>query len=206
MAITPDVVSPPGDEERLVERLRARDERAFETLVRTHGGRLLNVARRFLKDESDAQDALQEAFVSAFRSIDRFQGQARLSTWLHRIVVNAALMKLRKQRRLREEPLDDLLPRYSDDGHPVDPAVAWRQMPDDPVEREQTRRLVRDSIDRLPNAHRTVLLLRDIEELSTSEAADLLGITPNAVKVRLHRARQALRELLDRQLRGREGE
>jgi RNA polymerase sigma-70 factor (ECF subfamily) len=202
MAITPDVAGPHTDEECLVARLQAGDERAFETLVRTHGARLLNIARRLLSNESDAQDALQEAFVSAFRSIDRFEGQARLSTWLHRIVVNAALMKLRKQRRLREESLDGLLPRYSDDGHPLDAPVAWRDAPDDPIEREQTRRLVRDSIDRLPDGHRTVLLLRDIEEMSTKEAAELLGITPNAVKVRLHRARQALRELLDREFRG----
>src|SRR5512135_3173100 len=103
------------DDGELVARLRAGDGAAFESVVRSHGPRLLAVARRFLRNEQDAQDALQDAFLSAFRSIDGFQGEARLSTWLHRIVVNAALMKLRSRKGRTEEPIDDLLPQFVED-------------------------------------------------------------------------------------------
>ncbi len=187
------------DEEALLEALKAGDEPAYEKLVRDNTGRMLAVARRFLRSDDDAQDAVQEAFVSAFRAMGNFEGGARISTWLHRIVVNAALMKLRTRRRKPEESIDDLLPRWLEDGHPERPAVRWAA--DKLTEREQLRQLVLTSIERLPGSHRQVLLMRDIEELDTRETADMLGISPNAVKTRLHRARQALREILDPALR-----
>jgi RNA polymerase sigma-70 factor, ECF subfamily len=179
----------------LLSRLRAGEPAAFEELVRAETGKLLAVARRILPTEEDARDAVQDAFLFAFRSLDRFQGQARLSTWLHRIVVNAALMRLRTARRKREEPLDPLLPAYKDDGHHAERFATW----DDPataIERAENKALVRRLIDELPDGYRTVLLLRDIEGLDTEETARLLDTTSNAVKVRLHRARQALRTLL----------
>lgn len=185
----------------LVSRLRARDEQAFETLLRTYMARLLRVARRFLKNEEDARDAVQEAFIAAFRGIERFQAGSKLSTWLHRIVVNAALMKLRSRRRHPEEEIDALLPRFAADGHQVEESRDWSMSAEEMVQREETRELVRQSIDRLPESYRVVLLMRDIEEMSTEETAQALGITPTAVKVRLHRARQALRTLLDKELR-----
>ena len=107
----------------LVARLRAGDDDAFETLVRRHGGRMLAVARRYLGEE-DARDAVQEAFLSAFKAIDRFDGRARLGTWLHRIVVNSALMRLRRPSMQREESLEPLLPRFLEDGHRADPGPA----------------------------------------------------------------------------------
>lgn len=189
-----------GDD-TLVRRLRAKDQSAFETLLRRYMARLLNVARRFLKNEEDARDAVQEAFISAFRGIDGFQSGSKLSTWLHRIVVNACLMKLRSRRRHPEEEIDALLPGFQTDGHQVRDSVPWSVTAEDLVEREETRELVRKSIDQLPDNYRVVLLMRDIEEMSTEETARALGITTAAVKVRLHRARQALRTLLDRQLR-----
>jgi RNA polymerase sigma-70 factor (ECF subfamily) len=192
---------PPDDDAQLVAALRAGDERASEQLVRAHGGRMLAVARKFLSNEEDARDAVQEAFLSAFKSIDRFQGQARLSTWLHRIVVNAALARLRSRRGKDERPIDDLLPRFLADGHQADPVVEWRDASDALLEREETRALVRDAIEQLPDAYRTVLLLRDIEGLETDETARLLGVTTGVVKTRLHRARQAVRKLLDPHLR-----
>lgn len=188
----------PG-ERAFVERLKAGDEKAYETLVREHSGRMLAVARRFLRSEDDAGDAVQEAFVSAFRAIDRFEGGARISTWLHRIVVNAALMKLRTRRRRPEASIDELLPRWKEDGHPVDAPEPWSA--EKLVQQDQLRGLVQDGIDRLPDSYREVLILRDIEELDTQEAAGALGISTNAVKTRLHRARQALREVLDAGLR-----
>lgn len=185
------------DETELVARLQAGDETAFEALVRAHGGRMLSVARRMLGSEEEARDAVQDALLSAFRSLARFERKASLATWLHRIVVNAALMKLRNRRRKPEAAVEDLLPKFLEDGHRVVPSNEWSPSAETALERSEVRTLVRSQIDRLPEAYRSVLLLRDIEELDTQETADLLGLTPNAVKIRLHRARQALRTLLD---------
>jgi RNA polymerase sigma-70 factor (ECF subfamily) len=191
-----------GDDEiALVASLQAGDDAAFEKLVRSFGGRMLAVARRMLRSEEDAQDALQEAFLSAFRAIGGFKGDARLSTWLHRIVVNAALMKLRSRKRGPETAIEELLPRYLEDGHHETPPAEWRETGPSVIEKAELRQLVRDSIARLPENYRTVLLLRDIEELDTQETAQMLGISQNAVKIRLHRARQALQGLLDPHLR-----
>jgi RNA polymerase sigma-70 factor, ECF subfamily len=188
-------------EAALLAGLRAGSDDAYEALVRSNSTRLLTVARRILGTEEDARDALQEAFISAFKALPRFEGQARLSTWLHRIVVNTALMKLRSRKRRPEEPIDALLPGYKDDGHQTVEPVEWSDGADVALERKETRSFVRAQIDKLPDNYRTVLLLRDIEEMSTPEAADALGITENAVKIRLHRARQALRALIDQRLR-----
>jgi RNA polymerase sigma-70 factor, ECF subfamily len=185
----------------LVTRLRSGDPAAFETLVRTHMAALLRVARRFLRSEEDARDAVQDAFVSAFRSIDKFGANARLSTWLHRIVVNASLMRLRSQRRRPEEDIEEYLPRFREDGHQLENSVPWSETGETILQRTELRDVVRKAIDQLPDTYREVLLLRDIEELSTEETAEVLHVTPNAVKVRLHRARQALRTLLDPYMR-----
>jgi len=190
------------DEARLLTALRAGDDLAFERLVRDHSGRMLAVAQRFLRNSEDARDVVQEAFIAAFRSLNSFEGSARLSTWLHRIVINAALMKLRSRRRVPEDSIEDLLPKFLEDGHQVHPSREWRRSSEEMMQDEQTRGLVRSCIERLPEAYRTVLILRDLEELDTQEAATLLGITENAVKIRLHRARQALRGLLDPHFRG----
>jgi RNA polymerase sigma-70 factor, ECF subfamily len=192
-----DAECPP--DETLVAALRAGEEWAFETMVRVFGGRLLAVARRFVRNEEDARDVVQSTYLNAFRSIDRFQGGAQLGTWLHRIVVNTALMKLRGQRRRPEDSIDDLLPSFQDDGHHVEHFTEWALTAEQLLERAETRQIVRACIAALPESYRTVLLLRDIEELSTQEVATMLQTTPTAVKVRLHRARQALSTLLRRE-------
>lgn len=182
-----------ADDADLVRCLKAGDEDAYATVVRTLGGRMLSVARRFLHDEEAARDAVQEAFLSAFRGIHRFDGEAQLATWLHRIVVNAALMKLRTRRRKPEQSIEEMLPAFAEDGHHARrPVVAWTDSAEQTLLRREARQRVRAAIAELPESYRTVLLLRDIEERSTREAADLLGITENALKLRLHRARQAL--------------
>jgi RNA polymerase sigma-70 factor (ECF subfamily) len=187
----------------LLASLRSRDPQAFEQLVRDHTGRLLSVARRLLRNDDDARDAVQEAFLSAFRAIDRFEGASRLSTWLHRIVVNACLMRLRsRSREATEEGLDDFLPSFASNGHHAAAITDWSQDAHAALERQETRALVRRAIDALPDSYRTALVLRDIEELDMAEVASMLRITPNAAKVRVHRARQALRTLLDREFRG----
>ena len=198
-----ETTTPREDEAVLVARLRSGDSRAFEELVRTHMARLLRVARRFLDSEEDARDAVQDAFIAAFRSIGEFESTARLSTWLHRIVINAALMKLRTRRRKPEDDIETYLPRFLEDGHQVESSVPWTESSaETELERTETANLVRAAISRLPESYRVVLMMRDIEELSTEETAQMLGLTPNAVKIRLHRARQALRTLLDADMRG----
>lgn len=185
-----------AEDSALLAALRAGEDSAFETLVRSYGGRMLSVARRFLGNDDDAQDAVQEAFLSAFKALAAFDGRSKLSTWLHRIVVNAALMKLRTQRRHPEQSIDDLLPKFKADGHEVAPRTRWKDSATD-MERSETQRLIREQILSLPETYRTVLLLRDIEEHDTETVARMLDVSPAAVKVRLHRARQALRTLLD---------
>jgi RNA polymerase sigma-70 factor (ECF subfamily) len=189
-----------SDEASLVQALRAGDEVAYEALVRTHAPRLLAVARRFLHDERDAQDAVQEAFLSGFKSITTFEEGCRIATWLHRIVVNASLMKLRSRKRRPEQPIEALLPEFVEDGHHLRRPMEWQAPADVLIERQEVREFVRECIDRLPETYRTVLLLRDFEELDTGETARLLGLEEGTVKTRLHRARQALRGLLEERL------
>lgn len=194
--LMPSTPPRPDSDADLVARLQRGDNSAFEAIVRTHSGRLLSVARRFLGNNEDAQDAVQDAFIRAYKAIHTFEARAQLHTWLHRILVNTALMKLRERRRRPTESIEQLLPSYTNDGHQ---AVASRDWSDAVLERKETAAIVREAIDRLPDQYREVLLLRDMEEKDTAEAAEILGTTSNVVKVRLHRARQALRTLLDRE-------
>jgi RNA polymerase sigma-70 factor (ECF subfamily) len=191
----------PNDAE-LVDGLRAGDPSTFELLVRNEGPRMLSVTRRILKDDDEARDAVQEAFISAFRARSQFNAESRISTWLHRIAVNAAFSRLRSRRRRPEDSLDDLLPRFQPDGHHAERFASWNEPADVTISRKETASHVREAIDSLPETFRTVLLLRDIEGLSSQEAASMLNITPNAVKLRLHRARLALRTLLAPHLQG----
>jgi RNA polymerase sigma-70 factor (ECF subfamily) len=184
-------------EAQLLARLRAGDEEASAWLVRKHGGRMLAVARRLLRCQEDGTDAVQDAFLAAFRCLDKFEGKSSLGTWLHRIVVNTCLTKLRAQSRSRATSLDDLLPKFDETGHHAGPGRPWEEQALSRLKREETRRQVHACIDRLPEAYRTVLLLRDIQELDTHQTADHLGLTAATVKTRLHRARQALRTLLE---------
>lgn len=185
-----------AEETRLLEALRGGREEAFEQLVRIHSGRMLSVCRRILRNDEEAKDAVQEAFISAFRGIQSFEGTSRLGTWLHRIAVNASLMRLRSRKRKPEESIDDLLPGFKDNGHATGDPRDWSPSALQLVETRETREFVRGCIDRLPDTYRTVLLLREIEELDTSETAEVLGVSEGVVKVRLHRARHALRTLL----------
>jgi RNA polymerase sigma-70 factor, ECF subfamily len=190
----------PGlNEQGLLAGLRAGDDRAYEQMVRTYGGRMLAVAQRILRNEDDARDAVQSAYLSAFKAIPRFEGGCLLGTWLHRIVVNAALMKLRSSRRKAEESLEPLLPTYQEDGHHVEQFSRDDIPADLRLEREESRAIVRTCIEQLPDRYRSILVLRDIEDVSNGEVAVMLGVTPNAAKIRLHRARQALTTLLRRE-------
>jgi len=180
----------------LVAQLQRGDDQAYESLVRQHGRAMLAVARRMLRNDDDAREAVQDAFLQAFRAIPRFRAEARLSTWLHRIVVNAALMRLRSAGRRPTVAIDDLLPTFDEEGHHAEHIRPLPLSVDSALESAETRAEVRRCVEQLPEQHRAVIVLRDLQELSTAEAATVLGITENAVKIRLHRAHQALRTLL----------
>lgn len=183
------------DEQTLLDALRRGEDAAFEQVVLAYTPRLFAVARRLLRSEADAQDALQQAFLLAFRALPRFEGQCRLSTWLHRIVTNTALMMLRSAGRRREDFADDI---HEDllEQQPRGITTPWPVSVEEEMASRETREQVRAAINTLPDRYRTVLILRDVEGLSTEEAAVRLSLTPNATKVRLHRARQALMRVL----------
>ena len=165
--------------------MKAGEGRAFEELVRTEGPRMYAVALRYLPHEADAEDALQDALLNAFRGIGSFAGDSRLSTWLHRVTVNAALMRIRGRARRREASADPA-------GLEETAAQAGSDS-NDPVARAEIRDRVRSAIARLPESYRTVLMLRDIEGIHLEEMGRLLGVGLSTVKARLHRARHALR-------------
>jgi RNA polymerase sigma-70 factor (ECF subfamily) len=187
-ARTSETFLPSNSETELVERVQAGDKQAYGTLVERHRERMLAVAQRFLGCPEDSADAVQDAFVSALRSIDSFEGNSSLGTWLHRIVVNVCLMKLRSRGRKRTMTLSEVLPDL--------PNSTWSEAAPAKFERDETRAQVRACINRLPDSFRKVILLRDIKQLDTDQTAMELRTTRAVVKTRLHRARQALRELL----------
>ena len=172
-----------------------------EEIVRANIGWMLALAERLLRDRSLAEDAVQETFVRAFDGLTNFEGRSTLESWLHRITVNTALSKLRQRKRLAEQSIDEHQPEF--DRRDCRIELPWSHLAsvDEIMESEETRRRVYESIAELPDAYRIVLQLRDIEEYDTSEVATLLGISENNVKVRLHRARAALKKLLEPILR-----
>jgi RNA polymerase sigma-70 factor (ECF subfamily) len=186
----------------LVARLKAGDEAAFEEMVRTLGGRMLAVARRMLRDEEAARDTVQEAMLSAIRGLKNFDGHSRLSTWLHRIVVNAALMRIRARQRKPEMSIEPMLPRFAEDGHHAEAVTSWADSAERLIERRETQAIVRAALAELPESYRVIVMMRDIDGMSTEEAAAVFGITENALKLRLHRARLALGTILKRRLAG----
>ncbi len=185
------------DDAVLRRRLQAGDGPAYEMLVRQHGGRMLAIARRFFSGEQDAADAVQDAFLAAFKSIATFKGDSQLGTWLHRIVVNCCLMRRRSQDRHPTVAIDSLLPSFDETSHHRQPVQSFRNSPSDALAAKELRNQVQEQIDLLPAPYREVLILRDIEEIDTDTAAAILGVSPGVIKTRLHRARQALRTLLE---------
>ena len=165
---------------------------AFEALMRRHNRMMFRTARAILRDDAEAEDALQEAYMAAYRSLGSFRAEARFSTWLARIVANEALMRLRKQtRRASIVPI-----QASAKSDEVENVAAETEKPEAFAERAEMRRLLEAQIDALPEDYRTVFMLRAVEELSAEETADVLGIPAATVRTRLFRARSLLREAL----------
>lgn len=193
-----EVPGPEPSDEALAARAAAGDSFAFESLVTRHEARAYRLAYRLVGADGDAQDALQEAFLQVFRRLGSFRGEARFSTWLFRIVTNAALMQRRSRSRRPTEPLEGYLPRFDADGrHAATPAeIAAASQVEERLDRRALAERAMAGIDRLPESHRAAFVLRDLEELPTAEVAAVLGLEPAAVRQRVHRARLMLRGYL----------
>lgn len=199
-------LSRPDDDADLVARVATRDQAAFETLMRRYNSRLFRVARAILKDDAAAEDALQEAYLDAFRHIRDFHGDAQLGTWLTRITINQALMRLRQQKRDRVVvPFDE---RSRQDAASTEISIdRATQMADHRIEpppqtawRAEIRALLERRIDELPVAFRTVFIMREVEDMTVDETAACLAVPAATVRTRLFRARALLREALARDI------
>jgi RNA polymerase sigma-70 factor (ECF subfamily) len=168
-------------------------EQRFEQTIRSHTPRLLAVARRLLGSADDAEDTVQDAFALAVTALDGFEERCQLSTWLHRITVNAALSKLRARRRSREQLSLEPTPAAHADELCAGAEDAGVFSLEELLEQREDAALLLACIEQLPEAYQRVIMLRDVEELDTRSVATLLGVSDGVVKVRLHRARQALR-------------
>jgi RNA polymerase sigma-70 factor (ECF subfamily) len=173
------------------------DHQAFEAIMRRHNGRLFRVARSILRNDAEAEDALQDAYLDAYKHLDEFRAEAQLSTWLTRIVVNQALMRLRRQKRD-----GTVVPFRQDSGADAPPEVEVRdektESPSAAVLRTEIRRILERRIDELPVAYRTVFVMREVEDMSVEETAQALSIPSSTVRTRLFRARALLRASLER--------
>ena len=172
---------------------------AFSDLVRHYDRRIFRMAKQITQNDDDAEDVLQESFLKAYSHLDDFQGNSRFYTWLVRIAVNEALMKLRKRRSDKTVPLDEPIDTGEDEV--VREIAVWDENPEQRYSREELGALLDEAIQTLKPAYRTVFILRDIEELSIEETAEALGLSISAVKSRLLRARLQLREKLTRQFK-----
>ena len=175
-----------------------------EQLVRENAGWMLVLADRMLNDTALAEDVVQEALINALKGLHRFEKQSSLKTWLHRITVNAALSKLRKHKRLAEKSIEEFLPEFDQYDCRIERPWAHLVSVHDVVENDEIREQVTEGIRALPDSYRIVLQLRDIEGYDTGETAKLLDTSESNVKVRLHRARAALKKILEPVLRGEE--
>ncbi len=186
------------NDDAFVDCLREGENDCYETLVRRFGPGVLSTAKRYLRSEADAHDCFQETFIAVFQGIDKFEKRSSIDTCIRRITINQCLMKIRAHGRRQEESIEHLLPDFDENGDRIsstDPGRSSEKI--DPVDRSRTKQFVRDKIEELPDTYRVMLLLRDIEGYSTKDAAAIQGISLTAAKTRLHRARSALKSLLE---------
>jgi RNA polymerase sigma-70 factor (ECF subfamily) len=196
LALMADVPLAALDDEALAELARAGDDTAFAALVERYQGRVYRLALRLSSNPSDAEEILQDTFLQAWRKIDTFRGEARFGTWLYRIATNTALMRKRAARRRPAESLEALLPQFDESGLLADLDYQRSARADELLERAELAQRAREALDLLDENYRAVFVLRDLEEMSTEEAARVLEITPEAVRQRLHRARLMVRGYL----------
>ena len=185
-------------EEALVHSLRNGEDSGYATLVRSYGPQVMAIATRYLRSEADAADCFQDTFIAVFQSIDSFKQRSSFRQWVRGVTINQCLMRLRTRQRRREDSIEHMLPMFDERGSRVDVVSPQQKAAvGEAIDAENIRKIVRTNIDRLPEDYRLILLLRDIDGYSTSEAAAILGVKVNAVKTRLHRARSALKCMLE---------
>jgi RNA polymerase sigma-70 factor (ECF subfamily) len=190
------VTTPALDESVLVSQAREGDTEAFAALVRRYEGKIFRLAQHVTQNREDAEDVLQETFMKAYEHLDQFKGDSKFYTWIVRIAVNQALMKLRRRRTDKSVSLDETIDTGEDTV--VREIAAWGEDPEQQFSREELGQILDGAIDGLDPIYRSVFVLRDIDELSTEETAEALGLSVPAVKSRLLRARLQLREKLTR--------
>jgi len=181
----------PLNDEGVVARVLAGETSVFEIVMRRYNQRLYRVARAILRNDSEAEDVMQDAYVRAYEHLDQLAGRAKFSTWLTRIAVHEALTRQRRGRYQELEPMSE-----GDGGDPMDGFASMALNPEEQASNSQIRSLLEEAVEKLPDAYRTVFVLRDVEEMSTTDTASVLAITEENVKVRLHRARALLRKSL----------
>jgi len=188
----------------LIDRLRNGEAAALEDLMGRYAGRVFRVARGITRTDADAEEVVQDVFLTVARKIDSFEGRAALGTWIYRVTTNAALLKRRGKRAQLEISLEEHLPTFKEDGHREGDRsyllADWSQTPEAELLEGEARAVLARAIDQLPESYRAVLILRDVEDLSNEEVTEILGESISTVKSRLHRARMALREQLTRSL------
>jgi len=184
------------DESILVTKAREGDDRAFADLVKRYEAKIFRLAQHITQNREDAEDVLQETFLKAYEHLDQFQGNSKFYTWIVRIAVNQALMKLRRRKTDKSVSLDETIDTGEDTV--TREVAAWDEDPEQRFSREELGEILDSTIESLAPTYRSVFLLRDVDDLSTEETAEALGISVPAVKSRLLRARLQLREKLTR--------
>jgi len=203
-AIESKVGQPANDETKLVDAARGGDVGAFEQLVKRYDRNVFRIAQHITQNREDAEDVVQDAFLKAFQNLGQFQGQSKFYTWLVRIAVNEALMRLRRRRPERMVSIDEDV-QTEDDSIPREIAD-WCPNPEQLYNQGELKEILQKTIQGLPESFRTVFIMRDVEGLSTEETADALGLSVPAVKSRLLRARLQLRERLTKYFKRRNGD
>jgi len=186
-------------EAELVRRVCSGDKESFYKLVQPYERIIFTIAMSVLRNEADAEEVSQEAVLKAFCALDRFRGECKFSTWLIQITINEARAKLRKDRRALYKSIDDL-PAYEDGEWLPEEYADWREIPSERLQRKELGKALNRALESLPPSYREVLVLRDVQHLSTQETAQVLGITRGCVKIRLLRARLRMRNVLARRI------
>lgn len=183
------------DEKALIARVLSGEKELFHELIRPYERMVYMTVFSIVKNETDAEDGAQDAIVNAYRHLSKFRGEAKFSTWLTTIAVNEGRQKLRRQKRAKEDSLDEPIAGEEEEFTPA-PLTDWKEIPLEALERKALREALRNAVAELPDIYRQIFTLRDIEELNVAETAAALGINENMVKVRLHRARMMLQKSL----------
>ena len=183
------------DEKALIARILHGEKELFHELIRPYERMVYMTVFAIVKNETDAEDGAQDAIVNAYRHLSKFRGEAKFSTWLTTIAVNEGRQKLRRQKRAKEDSLDEPIAGEEEEFTPA-PLTDWKEIPLEALERKELREALRAAVGNLPDIYRQIFTLRDIEELNVAETAAALGINENMVKVRLHRARMMLQKSL----------